>query len=640
MIVSLKKYLFYGVKETIDDFFAHAQNQGFVEFINPAGRRPLELPTPIQTLLAALKILRKLPVKKPYARGGSSDFAIETAERILSLKGEIDRLAQEMRIVEAEIVRVEPFGDFSMEDIEFIEEVGKRKVQFFCMRTAKRHQASFGDEVVYVNTAYDLDYYMTINREQTSYPGMIEMRIDRSVMQLRHQHSFIAESLHLLEAELKGLAGHIDFLHHVLVEMLNDYDLIEAKKEVQFPMESSIFSIEAWIPENKITSVFAMMDGLLIEAEEIAIEEQDRMPTYMENKGVNSMGEDLVLIYDTPSSKDKDPSGWVFWAFALFFAMIIADGGYGLLFLGLAIFLHFKFPQAKGFGKRFIKLIGALALSCIIWGIATASFFGVEVSPSSRMSKYSLTGWMAEKKADYHFAHKDDVYKYWVEKYPEAATAQTGEEFLNKAVEVKESKISYQAFDEFKDNVLLELALFVGVIHVTFSLLRYLRRHLAGIGWIAFMIGGYLYFPSILQCTSFLNYLGIISPEMATKIGKQLVYGGIGGSVIIALIQKRLKGISEVTVVIQVFADVLSYLRLYALALASSTMAITFNDLGTEIGLVVGIVIMLFGHTVNIVLSTMSGTIHGLRLNFIEWYHYSFEGGGKLFKPLKKIKPS
>ncbi len=638
MIIPLKKYLFFGVKEAIDDFFLRAQNQGFIEFIPPAGRKPVELPVQIQTLLSAIKVLRKLPVKKPYLGGGSSDFALEIGERILSLKGEIDRLSEEMRILEAEIVRVAPFGDFSMEDIEFIEEVGKRKIQFFCMRTAKSHKYTVPEEVIYVNTAYDLDYFISINQQQASYPEMIEMRIDRSVGQLQTQHAFIKESLHLLEAELKGLAGHIDFLRHVLVELLNDYDLISAKKEVQFPTQHNFFAIEAWIPENKVVSVFAMMNGMLISAEEIAIEEKDRMPTYMENKGVNRIGEDLVLIYDIPSSNDKDPSGWVFWAFCFFFAIIVADGGYGLLFLALAILMYFKFPKLKGQGKRFIKLAGALALSCIVWGVLTSSFFGIDVSPDSPISRYSLTGYMAEKKADYHFARKDEVYQSWVKKIPEAASAQNGQQLLVEAKETKENRVSYEMFDDFKDNILLELSLFLGVIHLTTSMIRYMRRHWAGIGWIAFMVGGYLYFPSILHCTSFLNFMGIIDPQTAAKVGQQLVYGGIGAAVVLALVQKRLKGLSEIAAVIQVFADVLSYLRLYALALAASIMASTFNDLGVSIGLVMGILVTLFGHAVNILLGTMSGVIHGLRLNFIEWYHYSFEGGGRLFKPLKKLR--
>jgi V/A-type H+-transporting ATPase subunit I len=89
---------------------------------------------------------------------------------------------------------------------------------------------------------------------------------------------------------------------------------------------------------------------------------------------------------------------------------------------------------------------------------------------------------------------------------------------------------------------------------------------------------------------------------------------------------------------IQVFADVLSYLRLYALALAGMIMATTFNDMGMTVGLLGGFIVILAGHAVNILLGIMAGVIHGLRLNFIEWYHFSFDGGGRLFKPLKLLK--
>ena len=53
---------------------------------------------------------------------------------------------------------------------------------------------------------------------------------------------------------------------------------------------------------------------------------------------------------------------------------------------------------------------------------------------------------------------------------------------------------------------------------------------------------------------------------------------------------------------VQVFADVLSYLRLYALGLAGSIMASTFNDIGQDVGLLIGWIVILFGHSVNILL--------------------------------------
>ena len=86
---------------------------------------------------------------------------------------------------------------------------------------------------------------------------------------------------------------------------------------------------------------------------------------------------------------------------------------------------------------------------------------------------------------------------------------------------------------------------------------------------------------------------------------------------------------------IQVFADILSYLRIFALGLAGSIMSSTINQLSSQMPLFIGIITIIFAHTINILLSIMGGTIHGLRLNFLEWYHYSFEGGGRPFKPLE-----
>jgi V/A-type H+-transporting ATPase subunit I len=125
---------------------------------------------------------------------------------------------------------------------------------------------------------------------------------------------------------------------------------------------------------------------------------------------------------------------------------------------------------------------------------------------------------------------------------------------------------------------------------------------------------------------------------MAYAVGYQMIYIGVSAAVLLALIQKRLKGLTEIMNVISIFADTLSYLRLYALALASTVMAETFNELGFEVGLAVGSLIILGGHSVNLLLGSMSGVIHGLRLNFLEWYHYSFQGGGRLFAPLHRFK--
>jgi len=638
MIIDVKKYLVLGAKEEIDRFFAKAQQQGMIEFISPHGKKAIEVPVEIQRLLSAMKILRKLPVKKPYEKGGDLQLADETAQRILDLKAEVEKLSEERRLLESEIIRVAPFGDFSLDDIDAIEKKGRLKVQFFCMKTAKAHAANIADEVIYIGSDYDLDYFIAFNKEPRTYPDMIEMRIDRPLGELQTHLSFVKESLHQLEAELKGYAGHLDFLHEALVERLNDFNLFSAKKEVVFPLENSLFAIEAWVPVNKTQVLYSMIDGMAIHCEPILVEETDRVPTYMENKGISRMGEDLVKIYDIPATTDRDPSGWVFWFFALFFAMIVADGGYGLMYLGLCLFLKFKYPHLQGSSKRFLNLATILASSCVIWGVLTSAFFGIQIGPKSWLGKLSIMQYFAIKKADYHLAHHDDVYQFWVSKYPGLTQVSSGQEFLDTAVKSKDHHIEYEAMDAFTDSILLEFSLLIGVIHISLSLMRYLLRNWSAVGWVAFMVGAYMYCPLVLKATSLIHFMGIVDKPTGEAVGLQLIYTGIAVALFLALLQKRLKGIGEVATLIQVFADVLSYLRLYALALAGAIMAKTFNEIGREVGLFLGVLVILVGHSVNVMLGIMAGVIHGLRLNFIEWYHYCFDGGGRLFNPLIRLK--
>ena len=639
MIIDVKKYLIIGVKEDIDRFFERAQSKGIMEFISPFGKKLVEVTPEIQHLLDAKRILRKLPVKKPYEGGGDLQYADEVALQIVHLKQEVERLYEEKRLLESEIIRVAPFGDFSLDDIDYIEKEGKHEIQFFCMKTEKAHVTDISDEVIYIGSEYDLDYFIAINKQPRSYPHMIEMRIDRPLGELQTHLSFVKESLHQIEAELKGFAGHLDFLHEAFVERLNDFNLVTAKKELAFPLENSLFAVEAWIPVNKINTLFAIVDGMAIHCEPILIEESDRVPTYMENKGVQRIGEDLVKIYDIPATTDKDPSGWVFWFFALFFAMIVNDGGYGLLYLALCIFLKYKFPNLKGSARRFLKLATILSSACVVWGVLTTQFFGIDILPNSPIGKASLLETLAVKKASYHIAHKDDVYQFWVKEFPNLSTAPSGKEFLQGGVVNESGHLSYPIIDAFNDAILLEFSLMIGVIHIALGLLRYLFRNWAGIGWITFMVGAYLFFPTMLHATSMINYLGIVDKVVGKEVGLQLIYVGISVALVLALIQKRLKGIGEIAVLVQVFADVLSYLRLYALGLAGSIMAETFNGIGRNVGLFLGVLVILLGHSVNVMLGVMAGMIHGLRLNFIEWYHYCFDGGGRLFRPLMRFKP-
>ncbi|MEZ6077844.1 MAG: V-type ATPase 116kDa subunit family protein [Pirellulaceae bacterium] len=97
-------------------------------------------------------------------------------------------------------------------------------------------------------------------------------------------------------------------------------------------------------------------------------------------------------------------------------------------------------------------------------------------------------------------------------------------------------------------------------------------------------------------------------------------------------------GAMGLTGVTKAFGDTLSYLRLFALGLASAQLAIVFNQLASDvsqvqgIGLLLGLLIFLLGHTLNLLLAVVGGVVHGLRLNCIEFFSWSLTDEGQPFE--------
>jgi V/A-type H+-transporting ATPase subunit I len=636
MIPKMKKFLFAGANDEIDQFFSRAQEIGYMEFISIHSKKNTPTSDMIKQMIESLKILKRLPmVKQEFA----SYFDAKTkVKNILFLSREIEHFHEQVRVLKGELVRIQPLGNFTIEEIENLKQSANKFVQFFVARNSKIKDQELPNSVIHINSQFDEDYFLYIGDHPLVNPLFSELVVTSSVSDLKAEIDRINKKVEELEKELKGLVAYQSIIQESLLEEINKENLLQAKHLVDFQIEGFIFFVEAWIPENKVELLLPLIDGLAIICDEVGIESTDVVPTYMENKGFAALGEDLVNIYDTPATTDKDPSSWVMWAFALFFSMIVADAGYGLIYLIIAIFLWIKFPDWQGSKYRFKKLLTVLSSFCIIWGMLIGSYFSVQIKPENPINKVSLLYYLATKKVEFHMAAQDQIYQAWVKEFPAVSSAKNPVDFFNYGIDSKKEAVKYKLLGEIYDTLLLEIALIVGVVHLCFSLLRNIRKSYSGFGWIMFIIGGYLYFPSLLEADSIVHYLNWIDANIARVVGLQLFCTGLGIAVVTALIQDKLAGVGEILKSIQIFADILSYLRLYALGVASMIMASTFNELGEMIGLAFGVFIVIIGHGINIVIGIMGGIIHGLRLNFLEWYHYCFEGGGKAFNPLKIIK--
>jgi V/A-type H+-transporting ATPase subunit I len=112
-------------------------------------------------------------------------------------------------------------------------------------------------------------------------------------------------------------------------------------------------------------------------------------------------------------------------------------------------------------------------------------------------------------------------------------------------------------------------------------------------------------------------------------------------------LKRLVQGMLGLTKISAAFGDILSYLRLFALGLASASLATAFNDMAAglrtgvpRVGLLLALLLLLFGHALNLLLGVSSGVIHGLRLNVIEFFNWGLKEEGRRFTHFRRKEGS
>ena len=634
MRVDVKKALFIGSNAKKGHFFSEAQILGLIDFIEKKGKKATALSDRVLEIIQAIKVLRTLNPTQQF-----DSVSPNKVQEVVLLLNEshrkLEELFAEQNAIREKLEFAAPFGSFSVEKIRKFERESGLFVQYFAIKKTAPLEIPENVAAFKAGMSEDLDYYFSIGKSRFSSSKIIEIEMKESKDDLQETYLHHQEKIHDLEKTLKECSHYNDAVHHLFLEQLNVDHLIQGIGKAQALIGDNVFVAAGWVPLNKSEEIgdFCKKEGVLFH--EIKADEHEVLPTHLENEGLGRIGEDLVHIYDTPANNDKDPSLWVLCFFSLFFAIIVGDAGYGLIYLLVCLYVWWKHPKVQGFKRRVLTLSTILSAACIVWGILAGAYFGIPLSQDNPLKKYSLIQYLIEKKASYHIEAKDDIWKHWIEKFPQLEGVHDPQVFLDTAVKNTPSGATYEVIDRFTDNIMLELALFVGVVHIIFSMARYALRHWALFGWIIFMIGAYLWITAQFNYTSFVNFVFDIPKDTAATVGKQLTIGGLIVAIVCAFIQDKWYGILEINRLISILADTLSYLRLYALGMAGGILAATINGFAESLPLVIGLLLAFLAHTFNMALGIMSGVIHGLRLNFLEWYHYSFYGGGKQFKPLR-----
>ena len=538
---------------------------------------PLEEPRTGQArrAYAALNYLRDCPERRRQ-RTRPEGFEVEAfTDAVLANKERLRAIDDRRAFLAERIATVEPWGDFTFPPLA---RVGGERLWFYVLPVKHRRaleRLALPWQIVHQEPSRLFVVVISAEEPPADLLPVPRSRTGaRSLTALRDEFDELELAREEAAAERVALTRDLRLLAANLAAAENRALLDQALSMTAD--RESLFALQGWVPDDRLGEAEELAERFELAMLTAPPGPADRPPTLLTGEGAAEGGVDLVNFYQTPAYRSWNPALVVFGSFALFFAMILADAGYALL-LAAVTGLFWKRIGASPTGRRLRPLIVAILGASFVYGVMVGSYFGTTPPPGS----------------------------------------------LRSALHVLD-------LNDF--TTMMQLSLVIGVVHIAIGnlALAWLHRHeryvFVPLGWVTAMAGGL-----------FLGFGGLES-----TLGRLLLALGLAGVVWGALAQ-GLRGLLELTKVTRLFGDVLSYLRLFALGLASASLALTFNDLASDInaalpgiGLLFAGLVLLFGHAVTLALGIMSGVVHGLRLNFIEFFGWALTDEGYPFRAFAK----
>ena len=397
-----------------------------------------------------------------------------------------------------------------------------------------------------------------------------------------------------LKSEIKSIEkkiySHIEWLEdfRIYYEYLVNKKLRLVSSE-KFLKTDQVDLIEGYIPLDKKEAFIEVLDNLLGNEYYIEIEEAEKddamVPIMLENNKFVSPFESLTEMYSMPRYNEIDPTPLFAPFYFIFAGIMVGDFGYGLL-LFLTTFLALKKFNLDKTKRKFIQFFNYLGVSTMAWGLVFGSFFGnaikmkAIIDPSTDYIEMIL---MSLILGGIHIFFALGIKAY---------------------MNIRDGK----PLDALYDVGFWYMAL-VGVIVIIMSTQMALN-------------------PTVVKISKILMYIGMIGIVLTGGREEKSVGGKIGW------------GLYSLYGITSYFGDFVSYLRLMALALAGSFIAIAVNIIvqmllsGGILGILLGILIFVIFQLFNMFLSFLSAYVHSARLTYVEMFNKFYEGGGKPFKDM------
>ena len=541
----------------------------------------------------AKEVLQSSPDADPS--GKDPDNLVDRVWKLIHKEKE---LKETLQALEHEKARITPFGEFDPRQINKLNQCGLF-AKLYELPIKDTPEAPEGVAISEINRDKNLIYTLAVGRDDFSIPAH-EVRLpDRALSQIEYHLEKTKAAIVENDAEFQTYAGHKELAEQITDNAADGVTFLEVRDGMG--TDEAIVYLKGFYPidrENDIISA-ANENGWGYQLEEVS--DEDQPPTLLRNpKWVSPVKAALDMIGVVPGYKELDVSALFLIFLSIFFAFIVGDAGYGLLFVGLTLFGKFK-TKGNAAAQPGLNLLMIMSTFCVIFGALTGNYFGIALG--------SLPAWMQALSSDY-------------------MTGKIAEGGWNSDLAAK--NIMFICFS-------------IGTLHISIAHVWNLSRKinswecLSDLGWLCCT---WMLFSVVLNMVL---YIELPTWIVATQL--PLLGTGIALIILSLVMSKSYFGLVTLALdVINNFVDIISYVRLYAVGAASLAIAQAFNGMafpeGEAIKFTIGGALILFaGHTLNIILAAMGVMVHGIRLNTLEFSsHAGVEWGGLHFNPFRKTK--
>lgn len=641
MIVPMKKVSLVVLEKERREALRQLKKTGVVhlEAVDGSGEQLAAYKEASANALAATSILGEIKLPKRHAQPAAltKEQLAEKCSNAVALSEQKKKLLEDISSAANEIERFSGWGEVNPADFAFLAEKGIA-LRLFEIPDDKYGTISEGIKTLRVNSSRKQTRFLLLDggseRPDGLPPEAFEIHLpEMSTQDFADKISRDKTAIAKIEAELESDALYVPQIAAFRKDLESDIEFetfcsgMGTDKTADGEENASALAwLTGYVPVDSLDALKTAASG---NAWALAVSdpsEEDAVPTKLRNNKLVSLIYPLTDFLGTvPGYREYDISGWFLLFFTVFFGMIFGDGGYGLLVSVVSLLLIIKSAVARKPVAPMLQLMLLLGLATVAWGLVTCTWFGLapEQLPVwlTRLSVPPLSNACAD--VAWLPFWSNDVSKGTL------STAQNLQIFC------------------------FTLAfLQLSVAHVK-GIFRYIRspKSLGELGSLLQLWGMFYVVLSMVVSSTIFAFDEVV---YSVPVGKacilmiavgfafSFVFANYDGSIVQSILESVRNIISVLLGVVNVFSDIVSYIRLWAVGLAGAAISSTVNTmagpiLGHALLFLAAVLLLVFGHGLNMILNLLSVIVHGVRLNTLEFStHLGMSWSGFKYRPFSE----